>query len=234
VAAREHRLARNEPRQAAAELQGEIDNIRQAWAGAAHHHRVAALAASATGLWQFYRFVELITEGEQALQLAAECMRTQPAASTPETQRLLSKLLALRAYLLIKRVNHPQTIPLAQQAIALGQACGGVEGETMGQLAWGYALSRQARYAEARSHLEQAIQLAQQHQHPLADGLASFELLYEAELMAYNLLSETRIAVGQAVIQALSPGYPSARWPDTSHRNNGDKTETVSQRIEHG
>jgi hypothetical protein len=196
VAARTHRLARNEPRQAAAELQGEIDNIRQAWAWAAHHHRLSALATSTVGLWQFYSFVDLIAEGERALQLAAECLCAQPAASAPplrpplgvEAQRLLSKLLALRAYLLVARVNHPQTIPLAQQAIALGQTSGTVEGETIGHLAWGYALSRQAQYAEARSHLEQAINLAQQHQHSPEDDLASLELLYDAEWIAHSLL----------------------------------------------
>jgi predicted ATPase len=47
VAARERRMARNEPREAAAEIQGEIDNIRQAWAWAARQCEIQALDASA-------------------------------------------------------------------------------------------------------------------------------------------------------------------------------------------
>src|SRR5262249_34901890 len=59
VAEREHRLARNEVREAAAEIHSELDNVRQAWAWAAERAQVAALEASAYGVWHFYRWIRL-------------------------------------------------------------------------------------------------------------------------------------------------------------------------------
>src|SRR5262245_43058230 len=83
VAARERRMARNEPREAAAEIQAEIDNIRQAWAWAAQQCEIQALDASAYTLWQYYVFAGLISEGELAFHVAAERIRTHSVALTP-------------------------------------------------------------------------------------------------------------------------------------------------------
>src|SRR5262249_357065 len=53
VAERERRLARNQPREAAAEIRAEIDNVRQAWIWAASQAQAAVLEDSAYGVWQY-------------------------------------------------------------------------------------------------------------------------------------------------------------------------------------
>ena len=189
MAVREYRLSRNQPREAAAEIQGEIDNVRQAWAWAAHQGRLPTLAATLAALYRFYGFTGVVVEGEQSLHLAAECIRSRAAPQTVEAQHLLSTVLALRAHLLVLYASHPQVIPLAQEAIALGEASGAIVGQAMGYYTWGYALARQSRCSEARACAEQALQLAQQHQRTLDDSSAPFELLYEVEWVAYYLLS---------------------------------------------
>jgi predicted ATPase/DNA-binding SARP family transcriptional activator len=72
VAQRELRLARHEPQEAAAEIRGEIDNVRQAWAWAARERRLEDLDRSAGGLWQFIFLTGLAGEGESAFGLAVE------------------------------------------------------------------------------------------------------------------------------------------------------------------
>src|SRR5262249_30542712 len=72
VAARERRLARDEPRAAAAEIRGELDNVRQAWRWAADQAAVAALEQAAHGWWQFCLLNALEREGRQLFGLAAE------------------------------------------------------------------------------------------------------------------------------------------------------------------
>jgi tetratricopeptide (TPR) repeat protein len=62
----------------------------------------------------------------------------------------------------------------------LGQASRGVEGETLGYLAWGQAIRRKGESLEARTPLEQAIQLARLYQ----NRDLPIELLYDAEWVA--------------------------------------------------
>nr|PZN22556.1 MAG: hypothetical protein DIU80_17740 [Chloroflexota bacterium] len=128
VVEREQRMARGEPREATDELRGEIDNIRKAWGWAARQRAIEDLDASAYTLWQFYTFSGLIAEGERAFQLAAEQLGAHEPAPPPGSQRVLSKLLAIRASLLISQSKHDQALALAEQALALAQASGSVEG----------------------------------------------------------------------------------------------------------
>jgi predicted ATPase/DNA-binding SARP family transcriptional activator len=69
VAQCEQRLARADFKSAVAELQGEIDNIRQAWTNALHQRQLEALDASAFALWLFYEFAGLAAEGAQMFHL---------------------------------------------------------------------------------------------------------------------------------------------------------------------
>ncbi|MBX3010128.1 MAG: tetratricopeptide repeat protein [Caldilineaceae bacterium] len=147
VAVRERMLTRHQPRQAVAEIQQEVDNVRQAWSWAITHttraSTVAAicahLEASAYALWHFYLIVGLYQEGVAAFRQAHRgvqaALNAFPEAATPSWQRLLSKLLALEAYMLSTHGNYTEAPPIAQQAIAIGQAWGGHEGEIIGLLA---------------------------------------------------------------------------------------------------
>ncbi len=201
VVEREQRMARGEPREATDELRGEIDNIRKAWGWAARQRAIEDLDASAYTLWQFYTFSGLIAEGERAFQLAAEQLGAHEPAPPPGSQRVLSKLLAIRASLLISQSKHDQALALAEQALALAQASGSVEGEALGTLARGQALRRKGQNLEARALFEQAIASARRHQTPAAPN----ELLYDVEWLAHVWLGS--IASNPLHDYAAARGY---------------------------
>jgi predicted ATPase/DNA-binding SARP family transcriptional activator len=192
VAMREQRMARHEPRQAAAEIQSEIDNIRQAWGWAARQQSLSDLDASAFTLWQFYHFTGFWAEGAGTFQLAAEWTRRRfvsdresvPGQAPLSSQALLSKLLAIHASLLISLSKHDQALAHAREAIALGEGGVSVEGETLGYLVSGQALRRKGQDRAAHAQLEQAIQLAQRYQ----QGERFYETFPEIETRAYGWL----------------------------------------------
>jgi predicted ATPase/WD40 repeat protein/DNA-binding SARP family transcriptional activator len=193
VTARERGLARNKPREAAAAIQAEIDNVRQAWAWAARQACMGELNGSAYSLWQFYVFRGLIAEGEQVFNLAAECVHAslQPATEAARetgvqgAYHVLSKLLAIRASLLMSQSKYDQALTSAQQAISWGQICGGIEGEALGYLVQGQALRQKGQTAEARSRLEHAASLA--HRYQCIN--APLECLFETEWRSYTWLA---------------------------------------------
>lgn len=192
VAMREQRMARHDPHQTAAEIQSEIDNVRQAWGWAARQQILPDLDASAFTLWQFYYFTGFWSEGAGVFQLAAEWVRRrsvseQGAGSEPApmpSQGLLSKLVAIHASLLINLSKHDQALAQALEAIALGENGVSIEGEALGYLASGQALRRKGQDRAARARLEQAMQIAQRNQ----QGEHFCEALPEIATRAYGWL----------------------------------------------
>jgi len=182
VAARETRLARNEPREAAAEIRGEIDNIRQAWAWAVAHTQLNELDRAAGGLWQFYQLTGR-SEGEYAFRLAVARIHEHGEAAIGDEQarqsdqRVVSKLLALHARTLIDLGAYQEAFSSAQQAVALAQTSGGVEGETIGYEVWAKALFWKGHYLQARDQMQHALQLAlvYQRSHPTLESLGIIE-----------------------------------------------------------
>jgi DNA-binding SARP family transcriptional activator/predicted ATPase len=191
VAQREHRLMCHDPRTAVAEIQGEIDNVRQAWEWAVRQQQIQTLDASAFALWQFYRLVSLNSEGAQRFQFAVESLRTLLAetdqgATTAQSShlRLLSKLLAIYASFLVILSQNNQALTNAKQAVKLGEAHDSHAGETLGYLVWGQALRRKGQDLEAKHRLEYALELAHRYQ---SDDQVR-EALSEIASLAYGWL----------------------------------------------
>lgn len=89
LAEREERLARHEPRQAAAEIQQELDNIRSAWAHAAAATDIALLARSANVLMRYYELTGLLDERIQAFRHAVAVLEaSHRLASQPNHPRI--------------------------------------------------------------------------------------------------------------------------------------------------
>ncbi|MFN8491624.1 MAG: tetratricopeptide repeat protein [Caldilineaceae bacterium] len=180
-------LARHAPHQARQMIQQDLDNVRQAWRWAIDHAQSDLLERAAYPWWQFTQLSGLEAEGEQSFRLAIAGLRTQLAqmgAPNPQWQRTLSLLLALHADYLFWHGDYAQMAAEAREAIVLGAASGGVEGETMGYFSLGWAMQELGPQAEARAAWEQSIQLARRYQthHP------NSELLYEVEWMAHDWL----------------------------------------------
>lgn len=210
VAERGLRLGRGEPKQASAEIQTELDNVRQAWQWAARSGDISALEQASYGWWQFCLFRGLEAEGRATFALAVEGIRRRlPAlgdqAARQHGERALSKLLALHANTLFAQGKDEEMAAQAREAIALGVASGGVEGETFGSFVLGRALQDLDRLHEAGALWQKTIQLARAYQteHP------DCELLHEAELMAlhwlrgYALHFDDFVAGRAYIVQAL-------------------------------
>ena len=207
VAAREQRLARHASKQAAAEIQGEIDNVRQAWMWAVRQQTLHELDASAFTLWQFYSFIGLWSEGAGVFQLAAEgvrrSMRSPDAGAEPTSlsrQALLSKLMAIHASLLISLSKHEQALALALEAIALGEDGVSAEGETLGHLVAGQALRRKGQNQAAQLRLAYAIHLAKLYQ----SSERFYEMMPEIEIRAYSWLCSIALSPLQDYAAARS------------------------------
>ncbi len=76
VAARGRRLGRDQPREAAAEIQAEIDNVHQAWNWAVAETRTTELAQAAYGWWQFCLLTGRDPESRRTFGLAAARLRS--------------------------------------------------------------------------------------------------------------------------------------------------------------
>lgn len=192
VAARTNRLQRSEPRQAAHEIHRELDNIRQAWRFAVQQQLLPVLERSMTGLREFYVFVGLTNEGAEIFEMAITALRhslTGELAGADQAhqryrQRLLSQLLGFAGSFWIGMGQHTTAQGYAEEALRLGQAAEGIEGEALGSLLLGQALRRLGQSKEAQIWLERATEIAQRKY-----GTARYgEVLADVERRAYGWL----------------------------------------------
>lgn len=191
-------LSRDEPRAAAAEIRDELDNIRQAWTWAADHARVAALEQAAFGWWQFCLLHGLESESRRMFDLAVRRLRLTLDQLGPEHpehrpyERGLSLLLALHANQLFSHGSYDLMAAQAREAMSLGAASGGAEGETFGSYVLGRAFQELGQRRDARMMWERTIELARTYQPRHASG----EILYEAEWLAYIWLVGVALLCG--------------------------------------
>jgi DNA-binding SARP family transcriptional activator/predicted ATPase len=167
VAERADRLARDDARQGAIEIQQELNNIRQAWRYAAHSGAGAELDAAAYGLMLFVMHSGLLREGAEWFAAAAAGLqqagsrkqeaggRRQGAGSTG----LIGKLQGIQARLLIPQARHGEALAFADAALALGQAASNAEALMLGTVARAMALRRLGRSDEAQSAFLHALTL---------------------------------------------------------------------------
>ncbi|MCC6458772.1 MAG: hypothetical protein IT328_27755, partial [Caldilineaceae bacterium] len=187
VAERERMLTRDQPRQAVEEIQQEVDNVRQAWAWAitqlvqlpsqlpAAEKITATLDACVYALWNFYLIAGLYAEGVTAFQQASAgvqsilnglsaSLATAEGTEVPvrRWQQLLSKLLALGAYIQCTFGSYSDALTTAKQSIAVGVAYGGHAGELIGLLAIALSHYHTGASKEAQTYCTQALQRLQQ------------------------------------------------------------------------
>jgi tetratricopeptide (TPR) repeat protein len=155
-----------ESQKVVAEIQQEVDNVRQAWQWAVTHAEIEAIDHSLDGLSRYYLLAGPLQEGETAFSMAADRMRalveeeTCSGAGSRDVQVILGKLLTEQARFLNEQARCHQAIATAQAAIRLAQTTQAVRPEAVGHLLWGRALWRQGDYEAAQPRLEQALALA--------------------------------------------------------------------------
>lgn len=181
VAQRAQRITHNEPREAAAEIHAEIDNIGHAWHWAARHAQLGLLERSTAVVWFFVLSSGLYAVGEQWFGAAVEALqngrhgRRFVADDPQQYEQVLSTLLGYRARVFTASGKFEQAVSPAQQAIDLGEANGGIEGQALGHLVLGQALSRQEQALTAQPHIRQAVDLAHSNSHQQSNVLFDIE-----------------------------------------------------------
>ncbi len=196
VTARESRLKLDQQREAVAEIRAELDNFRRAWSWAVAQVRVQELNRAAHTIWMFYQAAAPLLEQEGIFRLVVEGLQAALAQGPDERhiqpmQRVLGRMLAYYARTLNAQGRHHRAIPFAQQAISISAASGGAEGEAMGYLVWGQALSRMAQPQEAHPRLHMALQLVQQ----AIQDHAPTESLRDTEWITYIWLATNSLAL---------------------------------------
>lgn len=163
VAAREAALQGRRPQEAQAEIQHDLDNIRQAWQWAVSRSRFTALEQAVEGLSVFYLRFGLLREGETAFAVAAErvrCRLGEGSAPRQSLERALARLLIAQVDFLLARARFEAALQTIQVAVELAQVCQAQRLETVGYHQWGRALLIQGKYKPARAKFEQALSLA--------------------------------------------------------------------------
>lgn len=184
VAARDRRLAREQPYEAAAEIQKEFDNIRQAWVWAVTQNSFVDVEAAAKGIWLFSWVIGQRNEVERIFafayhQLNASRRSQSENAQTTHTRSIIQALYALSV---LNMFNPDQVIGSSRQALEGSQA--GTEAEIIASFAWAHALYRQGERHEARIRSERVLEQIEAFQ----QGQATSEIVYILHWNVYLLL----------------------------------------------
>jgi tetratricopeptide (TPR) repeat protein len=183
VGERADELQGDEPQQAVAEIQAELDNVRHAWQWAVDRigaepdpeRHITSLGQCAAGLVQFYSQTGLFREGEQVFQTAADQVQAvtqDDRALSPERLAIvlqaLSKLLAAQGHLLTELGNHTDALAVLQKADAVFQRaavalpdCNLAERAEL-LISIGTSHNRLGDHAQTVQHLEAGLALARQ------------------------------------------------------------------------
>ncbi len=176
-------LQGDEPRQAIAEIQAEIANVRQAWQWTVSHidasqdpvPHVVALGRCTEGILQFYTQTGLFRESEQAFRTAADRARAVAQDDTTLSPgclatvlQTLSRLLAAQGHFLACLGDHSSALAVLQEAdVAFEKAAPTLPDTDLAERATllvslGTSYNRVGDYALAVQHLEAGLTLARQ------------------------------------------------------------------------
>lgn len=163
VSDRELALQGPQPGEAQAEIQQDLDNIRQAWKWAVGRDRFTALEQAIEGLSVFYRRFGLLREAETVFATAAEAVRRRLAERSGTRQnleRVLARLLIARGEFLLAGAQFEPALRMIEEAVELARACQARRLEAVGCEQWSRALLICGRPKEALAKYEQALSLA--------------------------------------------------------------------------
>jgi predicted ATPase/transcriptional regulator with XRE-family HTH domain len=112
---------------ALAELDADIDNIRLAWNTAVEHEDIELLSVSGGPLYYYYELNQYFQEGEALFQRAADLVRLRLAALPAEgsakeqahLERTLASLLNFQAFFNLRPGNNQEALQLFHSSLAL-------------------------------------------------------------------------------------------------------------------
>lgn len=159
AAAREERLAKNDPRTAAAELWEEIDNIRQAWIWACEHGHFSEIALCINALYHFYMVTALLVDRVHIFEIAYRALSARDPYSSSDKQlrELYGKLSGFYSIALVRAFQNNQAKQIIDQILEHEQV--GQIGLVLAHMAHSYYFFNLGDLRAARDASEQALAL---------------------------------------------------------------------------
>lgn len=190
LAAREAPLLGRAVSETVAEIQNELDQVRQAWQWAIEQGQWAALVGSAYCLFEFLAIVGHAVESEQLFTLAVKAYARQykaHAAVNPADQHVLGKLWAFIALARLRQ-GKATALEAARQAISLGTASASLEAQILGHYVCALTIIRNNGLAEAQSSYDHLQRLFEEvhRQQEMSLLLRDFEWRYYLSLFDYT------------------------------------------------
>jgi predicted ATPase/WD40 repeat protein/DNA-binding SARP family transcriptional activator len=202
LAAQQQPIMHDAPRAGVHAIQGELDNIRQAWRWGAGHLPAALVEQSALALREFYWLTGLTTEAIEMFTLAAQARRAHRHAqldglATPDQSsdlaaevRLYSILVGLVAALHISVGRHEEALQGAIAVLQMAEEAINPAGVALGYMVQGQALRRLGQSEEAFRLLTQSVTLARQAR----SSVPQPSLLLDIEKRAYSWLASIALS----------------------------------------
>jgi WD40 repeat protein/predicted ATPase/DNA-binding SARP family transcriptional activator len=202
LAAQQQPIMHDAPRAGVHAIQGELDNIRQAWRWGAGHLPAALVEQSALALREFYWLTGLTTEAIEMFTLAAQVRRAHRHAqldglATPDQSidlaaeaRLYSILVGLVAALHISVGRHEEALQGAIAVLQMAEEAINPAGVALGYMVQGQALRRLGQSEEAFRLLTQSVTLARQAR----SSVPQPSLLLDIEKRAYSWLASIALS----------------------------------------
>ena len=161
VAGWEGKLWGQENNSAAAQIMGEIDNVRAAWRWAAQQRQALTLRASLKALVRFYTMAGFYREAVTLLQLALDHLPLPAPVADPELAALHSRLLTEQARMFYHLSDYSASASAAQASLTLAEALADPLLQAASLRALADACYQQSERERAQALMAEALGLAQ-------------------------------------------------------------------------
>jgi tetratricopeptide (TPR) repeat protein len=166
---RQEALQKQHDPQAVAEIDREMENVRQAWEWAVAQGRWEDVGKSLEGLRLIFLIRGPFHLGAALFERAASCLRTELARRGHpqcELQLLLARLLVAQAHFRNRLVSYDRAAEIAQTAVRLAHQVGDQGVTAAAYVEWGESLWRRGDYEASRKKLAQALEQARAADRP--------------------------------------------------------------------
>jgi tetratricopeptide (TPR) repeat protein len=186
--AQEEAIAGPRAKEGLERIQGEVANVRAAWAWGVAQHEIDGLSAATPTLAHYYNRRGLFREGEVTFgNTAAHLFGASPVPKSPVAMGLLARLRLEQARFLFGLGAYARIPEYAQAAITLAAACHDSNIEAQAELIRGHVHHNLGELLQAQGCYERALSLARTGSPDR--GLPVLNSQFEAEANSLNGLA---------------------------------------------
>lgn len=160
LAERQAALQGESPQMAAAEIDDEIDNVRQAWRRGLAQQQFDLILSGLHAFSTYFQLNGRSHEAEMLFNLAVRQIEPY-AEDDPTAARLLAWALLEQGRFFIRLSEYKKAIEVVEQSLAWAKQSNDEEAEGMANVLWGEALWRQGENDAADTKLNYALSIAQ-------------------------------------------------------------------------